>query len=326
MAHNMTPGDTNWDASVGVASHEAGDRVAGVGLHLEDHRGEVLWRRVLRVFLENRLALVGALWIGVTILFCFIGPAIYHPNEFNAEAALQSNPTGFASAPSLKHLFGTDPTGFDELGRLMVGGQISLEVGFAAAGIATAVGVCWGAVAGFLGGWVDAVMMRIVDTCLSIPTLLVLIVLAVIFRPTVWLLILVLAGVAWLVPARLVRAEALTLRSREYVEAVGVMGGRRLRMIFRHVVPNAVGTIIVNLTFQIADAILYLAALGFLGIGVEPPQTDWGAMLASGINYATSGYWWLIYPAGGAILLVVVAFNFIGDALRDALEVRLQRR
>jgi peptide/nickel transport system permease protein len=136
----------------------------------------------------------------------------------------------------------------------------------------------------------------------------------------------VLGFTSWLVPARLVRGETLTLRVREYVSAVRVMGGTSRRIVLRHIIPNAIGTIVVNATFQVADAILLLAALGFVGLGVPAPLTDWGGMLANGVNYALDGYWWEIYPAGIAIVLVVVAFNFVGDALRDAFEVRLQRR
>jgi peptide/nickel transport system permease protein len=169
-------------------------------------------------------------------------------------------------------------------------------------------------------------MMRFVDTVLSIPILFLLIVLAVIFHPSVSLLIFVIAAVSWLVPARLVRGETLSLRVREYVQAVRVMGGSRTRIVLRHIVPNAIGTIIVNATFQVADAIILLASLGFLGLGIQLPQTDWGSMLSNGVNFAIAGYWWEIYPAGLAIVLVVVAFNFVGDALRDSLEVRLQRR
>ena len=141
------------------------------------------------------------------------------------------------------------------------------------------------------------------------------------------LLILVIAFVSWLVPARLVRGETLTLRVREYVQAVRVMGGSRRRIVLRHILPNAIGTIIVNATFQVADAILSPGPARVSSVsGCQPPQTDWGSMLSNGVNYAISGYWWEIYPAGVAIVLVVVAFNFIGDALRDSLEVRLQQR
>jgi len=280
--------------------------------------------QILRVFFENKLAVVGVAVIFFMVLFCFLGPSFYHTNQTNAQLALLNSVEN--ASPGSGHWFGTDANGFDLLGRIMYGGQTSLEVGFAAAGIATIVGVLWGAIAGFFGGWLDTIMMRIVDVLLSIPLLFLLIVLAVIFQSSLTLLILVIGFTAWLVPARLVRGETLVLRVREYVQAVRVMGGTGKRIVLRHVVPNTIGTIIVNATFQVADAILYLAALGFIGLGVPAPQTDWGSMLSNGVGYAAAGYWWEIYPAGVAIVLVVVAFNFVGDALRDAFEVRLQRR
>jgi peptide/nickel transport system permease protein len=281
--------------------------------------------QILRVFAENRLAVVGVAIIIFMILFCFLGPLFYHTNQTDVQAALVSTP-GPNSPPSADHVLGTDSNGFDMLGRIMYGGQISLIVGFAAAGIATILGVLVGAVSGFFVGWVDSFMMRIVDVLLSVPILYLLIVLAVIFHPSVEILILVIGFTAWLVPARLVRGETLSLRVREFVQAVRVMGGGSPRIVLRHIIPNTIGTIIVNATFQVADAILLLAALGFIGLGVPPPQTDWGSMIALGVNYADSGDWWEIYPTGLAIVLVVVAFNFVGDALRDAFEVRLQRR
>jgi peptide/nickel transport system permease protein len=221
---------------------------------------------------------------------------------------------------------GTDPLGYDNLGRLMLGGQSSLEIGFAAALIAVSVGVIWGAAAGLAGGFTDAVMMRIVDTLLAVPVIMLLILLGAIFSTSIPELIIVIGLVAWLVPARLVRGETLSLRVREYVQAVRVMGGTTRRVLFRHIIPNTVGTIVVNATFQVADAIIFVATLSYLGIGVPPPATNWGAELSNGLAYYYDGYWWLIYPAGIAIVLTVVAFNFVGDAMRDALEVRLQRR
>lgn len=169
-------------------------------------------------------------------------------------------------------------------------------------------------------------MMRIVDALLAIPFLFALIVLGAIFTTSIPELIIVIGFVAWLVPARLVRGETLSLRVREYVQAVRVMGGGTRRILFRHIIPNTIGTIVVNATFQVADAILYVATLSYLGLGVPPPATNWGGQLSNGLNYVFAGYWWLIYPAGIAIVLTVVAFNFVGDALRDALEVRLQSR
>jgi peptide/nickel transport system permease protein len=280
--------------------------------------------QILRVFVQNKLAVVGVAIIVFFVLFCFVGPHLYSTNQTNAQAALlYSNQN---APPGHGHPLGTDDTGFDLLGRLMFGGQASLTVGFLSAVVATVVGVLYGATAGFFGGPLDALMMRIVDVLLSIPVLFLLIALVTIFHASEVLLILVIAFVSWLIPARLIRGETLTLRVREYVQAVRVMGGSRTRIVGRHIVPNAVGTIVVFATFQIADSILLLAALGFIGLGIPPPGTDWGSMLSNGVNYALQGYWWEIYPAGLCIVLVVIAFNFIGDSLRDALEVRLQRR
>jgi peptide/nickel transport system permease protein len=286
--------------------------------------GRSLSRQLLGVFAENKLAIVGAVVVVLMILLCYVGPDFYHTNQTSTQQALLYSTQN--SPPSAKYPLGTDSNGFDILGRIMYGGQTSLEIGFAAAGIATVIGVIWGAVSGFFGGVVDAVMMRIVDVFLALPGIYLLLTLTVIFRSSEELLILVIGFTAWLVPARLVRGETLTLRVREYVQAVRVMGGRGSRVVARHIVPNAIGTIIVNATFQVADAILILAALGFLGLGVPAPKTDWGSMLSNGVNYVTTGYWWEIYPVAVAIVLVVVSLNFIGDALRDALEVRLQRR
>ncbi len=278
------------------------------------------WRMILDVFLQNRLATLGLVVIVFMVLFCFVGPLIYHTQQ------IYNNPNIATEAPSLAHPLGTDEVGYDVLGRLMVSGQSSLEIGFAAALIAVTLGVLWGAVAGLAGGLVDAVMMRIVDTLLAFPFLFALILLGAIFSTSIPELIIVIGLVAWLVPARLVRAETLTLRVRDYVQAVAVMGGSTRRVLVRHIIPNTVGTIVVNATFQIADAIIFVSTLSYLGIGVPPPATNWGGELASGLTYIADGYWWLIYPPGLAIVVTVVAFNFVGDALRAALEVRLQRR
>jgi peptide/nickel transport system permease protein len=281
-------------------------------------------RQILRVFIENKLAVVGVAIIIFFVLFCFVGPLLYHTNQTNSQDALLNSTLN--AAPSKSNLLGTDDTGYDMIGRLMFGGQASLIVGFASAFVATVVGVAYGALSGFFGGWLDALLMRFVDMNLSIPSLFLLIALVTIFRQSEILFILVIAYISWLVPARLIRGETLSLREREYVQAVKVMGGSRRRIIARHIVPNSIGTIVVFATFQVADSILLLAALGFVGLGIPAPGTDWGTMLSNGVSYALSGYWWEIYPAGLCIILVVIAFNFVGDSLRDALEVRLQQR
>jgi peptide/nickel transport system permease protein len=269
---------------------------------------------------QNKAALAGLVIIVLMLGLSFLGPVFYHTNQISTNLPDSLRPHSAA------HPLGTDNEGYDELGRLMLGGQTSLEVGLAAALVATGIGVLYGAVSGFAGGLLDGVMMRIVDGLLAVPTLFLLVYLFTVFQASTLLMILVIGLVAWLVPARLVRAETLSLRTREYVQAVRGMGGSRRRMIARHIIPNTIGTITVNATFQVADAILALASLGFLGLGVAPPAANWGGMLSTGVNYIYAGDWWLIYPPGLAILLTVMAFNAVGDGLRDALEVRLTRR
>jgi peptide/nickel transport system permease protein len=279
-----------------------------------------LWRQGLGVFAENRLALVG---VGMFVLLaglCFLGPLFYHTDQVHTDL------TKVHLGPGAGHPLGTDGVGYDQLGRLMLGGQTSIIVGLAAGILATAVGTIWGAIAGFAGGWVDSAMMRVVDAMMSIPALFLFMLLAAIVTPSVSMLIIIIGAFAWLGPARLVRGEALTLRSREYVQAMRAMGGTGGRAVRRHIVPNAIGTVIVNATFQVADAILYVAYLSFLGLGVPPPAANWGGMLSDGLADTYSGHWWLLYPPGIAIILIVLAFNFIGDGLRDAFEVRLRRR
>jgi peptide/nickel transport system permease protein len=280
----------------------------------------VAWRMILRAFVENKLALGGVCLVVAIALFCFIGPLFWPTDQVHVHL-LETN-----QGPSAHHPLGTNDLGYDVLGRLMVGGQSSLEVGLAVAVIATAFGVLYGIISGFFGGWVDAIGMRVVDILLAIPVVYLFIDLATEFRPTLLLLILVLSLLSWLGPARLVRGETLSLRTREYVEAVRTMGGRPLRIVLRHLVPNTVGTIVVNATFQVADAILTLAVLSYFGFSLPPPAATWGGMLQDGVNFLYDGYWWEIYPAGLMIVLTVVAFNFIGDGLRDSLDVRLQRR
>ncbi len=282
-------------------------------------RGMVV--RAWEVFAENKLALAGLAFIVFILLFCFVGPHVYVTNQTSTDL------TDYLCKPSGAHLLGCDDLGYDELGRLMAGGQTSLEVGLAAAIVSALVGTLYGAISGFAGGFVDALMMRIVDAGLSLPSLMVIIILSVIFHPTPIVIIFIIAVFYWFGVARLVRGETLALRNREYVQAVRVIGGRPLRSVVKHIVPNAIGTIIVQTTFAVADAILTLSVLGFLTLGVAPPATDWGSMLSGGLNYIQGGnYWWLIYPPGVVIILTCIAFNFIGDALRDAFETRLQRR
>ncbi|MEU0280496.1 ABC transporter permease [Streptomyces sp. NPDC088147] len=273
-------------------------------------------RLAVRRFLRNKLAVVGLAVVVFFFLFCFAGPLVYSTDQ--THTMLQQ----VNLAPSGAHWLGTDAVGHDELGRLMYGGKVSLIVGVAAGVLATVIGTLWGAAAGYAGGWIDAVMMRIVDAGIAIPALFILLVVSAIATPGLTGLVVILGLVSWLVPSRLVRAETLTLKNRDYVLTLRATGGTHARAILRHILPNSVSTIIVAATFQVADAILLVAYVSYLGMGVRPPQTDWGGMLSAGLTAAYSGYWWLILPPGLAIILVVWAFNAIGDGLRDAFDVR----
>jgi peptide/nickel transport system permease protein len=211
------------------------------------------------------------------------------------------------------------------LGRLMTGGRSSLELGAAVAVTTTLIGTLYGALAGYAGGIVDAVMMRAVDTFLAVPSLVLLLLMVSLFTPSLPGIILLLSLLSWLTPARLVRAEVLTLRTREFVQAARMMGGTGRRVVLRHLVPNAAGVVIVSATFTVADSILILSTLSFLGLGLPPPHADWGTMLTGGLDSIYDGYWWLVYPPAVVLILTVVAFNLVGDALHDALDIRLHR-
>lgn len=273
-------------------------------------------RSSLRRFARNKLAVAGLVVVVLFLLFCFVGPLLWPTDQTHTDLTQVNLPPGGS------HPLGTDAVGHDELGRLMFGGKISLLVGLAAGILATVLGTLWGAVAGYAGGWADAVMMRIVDAGIAIPALFILLVISAITTPGPLGLIVILSLVSWLVPSRLVRAETLTLKSRDYVLTLRAIGGTHGRAIVRHILPNSVSTIVVAATFQVADAILLVAYVSYLGLGVQPPSTDWGGMLSAGLTAAYSERWWLIVPAGLAIILVVCAFNAIGDGLRDAFDVR----
>ncbi|HEX4223160.1 MAG TPA: ABC transporter permease [Pseudonocardiaceae bacterium] len=271
-------------------------------------------RTVLARFASNRLALTGAVLLLLIVLFSFVGPLLYHTDQVHTDLLHARLTPGAAGHP-----LGTDDLGYDVLGRLMVAGRTSLIIGVLAGLIATAIGAIWGALAGYTGGWADAVMMRVVDTGIAIPALFLLLVAATLVTPSAGILAVLIGCVSWLVPARLMRAETVSLRERDYVKALAVIGAGRLRIVFRHIIPNAIGTILVNVTFQMADAILLVTYVSFLGLGVPPPNTNWGAMLSKGITYTYDGAWWLILPPGIAIVLVICAVNFVGDGLREAL-------
>ncbi len=278
------------------------------------------WRLALREFVRNRLAVTGVGILLFFVVFCFLGPFFYHTNLLTVSLINAHDP------PGAGHPLGADVNGFDVLGELMKGGQAALEVGFFAAFVAITIGALVGAVAGLAGGIVDTVLMRVVDIFLSVPFLFVVLILAARFGASVLSLSLVIGGFSWQVPARLVRGEVLTIRERDFVLAARTAGSGSWRLIRRHLLPNSLGVMIVNVTFQVADAILAVAYIGFLGFGLHYPNLDWGDMISDGVTYMQDGYWWLIYPVGVCIVLTVMALNFIGDALRDSLDVRLRRR
>jgi peptide/nickel transport system permease protein len=274
---------------------------------------------LVAAFVRNRRALVGMGMVVLIAAVCFVGPLLYRTDQVTVRLDLAELP------PGGQYPLGSDASGYDVLGRLMSGGQSSLELGFAVALTTTVIGTLYGAFAGYVGGIVDAVMMRVVDTFLAIPGLVLLLILVSMFTPTLGLIVVLLSLLSWLGAARLVRGEVLTLRTREFVQAARMMGGTGRRVVLRHLVPNAAGVIIVSATFTVADSILTLSTLSFLGLGLPPPHADWGTMLSDGLNYLYDGYWWLVYPPAAILITTVVAFNLIGDAVHDALDVRLQR-
>ena len=285
-------------------------------------------RLIGRIFLENKLAGASLIVLIFIIGFSWLGPHLYHSNQVDPTLILPDGLKATNAPPGPDHPLGMDNAGYDVLGRLMLGGQNSLVVGFAAGAICTAIGVAYGAISGFFARWLDMIMMRVADVIYAFPVIFLFIFLSDVEQPSEGLLIVLLATITWVVPARLVRGETLSLRTCEYVQAVRTMGGRKSRAIWRHIVPNAAGTIVVTMTLQIADAILILSTLQYFGFGLPPTSPTWGGMLDVAVNNAsaqTNGYWWEIYPAGLLIVLTVLAVNFIGDAIRDALKVRLRR-
>lgn len=271
---------------------------------------------VLKALWRNKPGMAGVFILVGLVLFCYLGPLVYPTNQTDVDLL------NAALAPGEGIPLGTDSNGFDVLGRLMQGGQVSLQIGLLAALFATTLGTIYGAVAGLVGGVVDGIMMRVVDVLLSIPFLFFVLIIAARFTATPLTLSLVIGGFSWLVAARLIRGEVLSLRVREFVSAARLMGASNRRLIFSHLIPNTFGVIIVNLTFQVADSIIVLAALGYLGFGLSYPVTDWGSQLSSGVTFLAADYWWLIYPVGACIVLTVLALNLLGDALRDAIEHR----
>ncbi|MGH3732641.1 MAG: ABC transporter permease [Acidimicrobiales bacterium] len=282
-----------------------------------------MWRQRLNIFLHNKLAIASVLFLLATVFFCYVGPIFYHTNQTNQAQALN---VAFNQSPSLKHLLGTDSSGFDELGRIMFGGEYSLTLGMLAGIITIVVGTLYGMIAGFIGGVLDTVMMRVLDALLSIPLLFLLIALIAVFQRTTVFLIFIIGVTGWFGNARIIRSDALLIKKLEYTQAATAMGASRRHIIRRHVFPNSMSNIVTVATFSVADAILFLSTLGFLGLGIPAPQTDWGTMMQNGAIVQPNGYWWEIYPTALLFVLVIVAITYVGEAMRDAFEVRLLER
>lgn len=270
------------------------------------------WKRFWRYPLSS----IGVIGMVLLFAFCFLGPMLYHVSP------TQGDFTALLQPPSAKHPLGTDDAGHDVLARMMVGGQASLEVGFLSAFVAMAFGTLYGMVSALAGGWVDVILMRIVDILLSIPSIFILLFLNATFKPNVGLMIFVLATTSWFGVSRIVRGEVLKIKNEAYVEAALLAGVRTWRLMMRYLVPNFIGTVLVTTTFAVADSILAIAGLSFLGLGLPPPAPNWGADLSAAMNYIFQNAWWLIYPPGILILCSQLFVNFIGDGLRHALETR----
>lgn len=278
------------------------------------------WQLAWRRFKRHKLAVAGAIVLGLIGLTTILADAIspFSFRQLDLEAITQG--------PSLQHYFGTDTLGRDEFVRVMHGGRVSLLVGITVALSAGAIGTAVGAIAGFYGRWIDNLLMRITDLFLAIPFLVILIIMATLLRgavPQPWDIVIALSLFFWMGQARIVRGVFLSLKEKEFVEAARASGASNARIIFIHMLPNAMGPIIVGVTLAVAYAILNESVLSFLGFGIQPPTPSWGNMLAEHRNLITAAPWLLWFP-GLMILLTVLCVNFVGDALRDALDPHQQ--
>jgi oligopeptide transport system permease protein len=272
-----------------------------------------LWSDALRRLLKNRAAVGGAVILFVLILFAILAPWIA-PYPY----AYQNLSLG-ASPPSAEHLLGTDVLGRDLFSRILYGARISLLVGFVATTVALVIGVSWGLVAGYYGGKVDSVMMRIVDVLYGIPFIIFIILLMVVFGRNLWLLFIAIGAVEWLTMARIVRGQVLSLKNQEFVLAAQAMGVSSLTMFKRHLLPNILGPIAVYATLTIPQVMLLESFLSFLGLGIQPPMSSWGTLIKDGVESMEEYSWLLIYP-GITFTITLFALNFFGDGLRDALD------
>ena len=272
-------------------------------------------------FMKNKTAVFGLVVLTILIVLSLLAPVL---TPYDRDAVDIFNTF---QPPSREHLLGTDDVGRDTFTRLLYGGQVSLSVGLVSAGIAILFGVTLGVAAGYFGGWVDMCVMRLVDVFMSMPFYVITITLAAIFGPSIWNVMIMTGCLAWTNIARIVRAQTLSLREIEFVEAARALGLNAREIMFRHIVPNTLGLIIVYATLGIASGILSEAGLSYLGLGVKQPQPSWGNMLASAQSLRVlTNYWWLWVPPGIAVFVTVLSINLVGDGLRDALDPKMSRR
>jgi peptide/nickel transport system permease protein len=282
-------------------------------------QGRILWDR----FIRNRAAVVGAVALILLILFCFAGPFLWRidPNALDTSSA-----SATLANPTLTHPFGTDDVGRDTLARAMIGGRVSLLVGFTSMLMAIIFGIGIGSFAGYYGGIVDNVLMRFTDVILAVPLYLLLFVLSAAFTDgSPRSVIILIAVLSWTYAARLVRGEFLALKEREFVLASRTIGARNLRLMFRHILPNAAGPIIVNATLLIGTNIILESVLSYFGFGIQPPNSSWGSMISTGESFFDVDPW-LVFVPGLLIFFTVLSFNLVGDGLRDALDPYMTER
>jgi peptide/nickel transport system permease protein len=280
-----------------------------------------LWTDAWRQFRKHRLGLAGLIALAIVVTAVIVGPFVipYDPNRI--EMSIRDQP------PSLSHPMGTDSLGRDQLVRVLAGGRVSLSVGAAVVMIAVTLGVAIGAISGYSGGVIDNVLMRIVDTVISLPGLFVLILVVALVGASFWTIVLALGFLNWTFTARLVRGEFLSLKEREFVEAARVVGATSTRIIVLHLLRNAMSPVIVAATLGVAQAILTESALSFLGLGFQPPNATWGRMLQEAQGPVIhEGMWWRGFFPGAMIFITVLSVNYLGDALRDALDVTRHQR
>lgn len=281
-------------------------------------KGTSLGQDAIARLRRNKVGMASFYFLLLLILIAAVTPWIA-PYTYDAQ-----NLALGAAPPSADHWLGTDTLGRDQLTRIMYGSRVSLMVGFIATAVALTIGVLWGAIAGFLGGRVDAVMMRIVDALYALPFTIFIILLTVIFGSSMLLLFLAIGAVEWLTMARIVRGQVLTIKRQEFVEAAISMGLSPWRIISRHLIPNVLGPVIVYTTLTIPSVILLESFLSFLGLGIQPPASSWGSLISGGVETMEEYPWLLIFP-GLVLTITLFSLNFLGDGLRDALDPRASK-